>query len=52
MQKYEKNKLKIVFEDDTLIVVNKDAGIITHSDSNNNDISLVNLLQKKKNYSK
>ena len=40
------NKLKIVFEDEELIVLNKDAGIITHSDISVNEYSLVDLLKE------
>ena len=39
-------KLKIIFEDNELIVINKDSGIITHSDLYVNEYSLVDLLKE------
>ena len=38
-------KLNIIFEDNYLIVINKHAGIITHSESSINEFSLVDLLK-------
>ena len=40
------SELKIIFEDEHLVVVNKDAGIVTHSDTVKNEFSLVDLLKK------
>ncbi len=44
--KKKKIKLSIIFEDNELIVINKDSGIITHSDTNVNEYSLVDLLKE------
>ena len=38
--------LNIVFEDNYVIVINKNAGIITHSEDNINEFSLVDLLKQ------
>ena len=38
-------KLKVIFEYDSLIVINKEAGIITHSEEKKNEFSLVDLLK-------
>ena len=39
-------KLDIIFEDNYIIVLNKKAGIITHSEGSVNEFSLVDLLKK------
>ena len=49
IDKYKKSisiDLNIVFEDKDLIILNKPAGILTHSSQNNNNLSLVDLLKK------
>ena len=38
--------LNIVFEDNDIIVINKNAGIITHSEGTINEFSLVDLLKQ------
>ena len=37
-------KLKIVFEDESLIIINKPAGVLTHASKGNNSLSLVDIL--------
>lgn len=39
-------KLNIIFEDNYLIIINKDAGIITHAEDSINEFSLVDLLKQ------
>ena len=40
--------LKVIYEDASLIVINKDAGIVTHSEEKKNELSLVDLLKSRK----
>lgn len=39
--------LKVIFEDESLIVINKESGIITHSEEKKNEFSLVDLLKSR-----
>ena len=53
MKKKKFNKedklIKIIFEDDYIVVINKKYGLLSHCNNLENNISVVSLLKKKKN---